>query len=135
MATVRVWSGYVSTIDACVRWVEFDGKFLGGMTYTTNGRACERAFYEADNGMVVVHDVQRGTWSDGGYTYDQSIIYLYTNVEDACVNFNVELNNLDATSRSFGEPHHIDSETARIYSYTLEEYITEFEICTTHPFA
>jgi hypothetical protein len=134
--TIRVWDGYVSTVDELVRWVTFDGERLGGIVYKGDGNSrfskVERIFYQASDGKAVVHEVRFGKW-DGGYAYDQSFLYIYANIGDMYENIGVSAQDIDPTCRNVNalriEPFGTHKEM------TLNEYITEFGICTTHPFA
>jgi len=130
--TIRVWDGYVSTVDELVRWITFDGERIGGLTYEIDGRVIDCAFYRADNGLGVVHEVRFG---DGeGYRCDQALVSVYPTVEDAFERLSVNPQRLDANLTDVSATLITAQETLE-RAYTLDEYITEFEICITHPFA
>jgi len=132
MVHITLWSGYVSTVDALIRRISFSGERLGGLEYTVDGRAVERAFYRVDNGLGVVHEVRFG---DGeGYRCDQARVYIYPTADDAFESLSVNPQSLDA-NRTDVSATRITAQETRELSYTLNEYIDEFEICITHPFA
>ena len=137
MATaIRVWDGYVSTVDELVRWITFDGERLGGVVYKGDGDSrfsrIERTFYRATDGKAVVHEVRFGKW-DGGYACDQSFLYIYANIGDMYENIGVSAQNIDLDCRNVRSLHIEPRETHA--EMTLDEYIYKFEICITNPFA
>jgi len=134
--TIRVWDGYISTVDELVRWVTFDGERLGGIVYAGDDNSrfskVERTFYRASDGKAIVHEVRFGKW-DGGYACDQSFLYIYANVSDMYENLGISEQDIDPSRRNVQSLHIEPLKTHA--EMTLDEYIYEFEICITNPFA
>ena len=79
MALIWIWAGYVAADDARVYLISFDGERIGGMS----DRNAQRTFYRVHDRRVVVHEVRRGR-RRGGITYNQALVYVFGDLDQAC---------------------------------------------------
>ena len=84
MALIWIWAGYVAAGDARVYLITFDGERIGGV----DERNAQRTFYATADGRVVVHEVQIGK-RRCGRTYDQALVYVFSDLDQACVHLAV----------------------------------------------
>ena len=92
MALIWIWAGYVAAGDARVYLITFDGERIGGV----DERNARRTFYATADGRVVVHEVRIGR-RRGGITYDQSLVYVFSDLAQACAHLAVNPQHIDPT--------------------------------------
>jgi hypothetical protein len=109
---ITIWGGYIAAGDARVYLVVFDGEQIGGVE---DGSNAQRTFYRVHDGRVVVHEVRRGR-RRGGITYDQSLVYVFDDLAQACTHLAVNPQHIDQTCGEATLPD-VDAPTL-----TLEEW-------------
>ena len=77
---ITIWSGYIAADESRVYLITFDGERIGGVE---NGRNARRTFYRVYDGRVVVHEVRTGR-RRGGRAYDQALVYVFGDLDQAC---------------------------------------------------
>ena len=82
---ITIWGGYIAAGDARVYLVVFDGERIGGVE---DGRNAQRTFYTTADGRVVVHEVRIGK-RRCGRTYDQALVYVFSDLAQACMHLTV----------------------------------------------
>jgi len=90
---ITIWSGYIAADESRVYLITFDGERIGGVE---NGRNARRTFYRVYDGRVVVHEVRIGR-RRGGITYDQSLVYVFSDLAQACAHLAVNPQHIDPT--------------------------------------
>jgi len=108
---ITVWGGYVAAGDARAYLVVFAGERIGGV----DERNAQRTFYQTRDGRVVVHEVRIGR-RRGGITYNQALVYVFSDLDQACVNLTVNPQHIDPTRGEATLPR-VDAPTL-----TLEEW-------------
>ena len=82
---ITIWGGYVATDEARVYLITFDGERIGGVE---DGRNARRTFYQTRDGRAVVHEVRIGR-RRGGITYNQALVYVLSDLAQACMHLTV----------------------------------------------
>ena len=82
---IIIWGGYIAAGDARAYMVVFDGERIGGVE---DGRNAQMTFYRTHDGRVVVHEVRIGK-RRCGRTYDQALVYVFGDLDQACVHLAV----------------------------------------------
>jgi len=81
---ITIWGGYVAVGDARVYLIVFDGERIGGV----DERNAQRTFYQTRDERIVVHEVVFGK-RRCGITYDQSLVYVFSSITEACAHLDV----------------------------------------------
>jgi len=89
---ITIWGGYVATDEARVYLITFDGERIGG----ADERNAQRTFYATADGRVVVHEVRSGR-RRGGRTYDQALVYVFGDLDQACWGLATNRQRIDPT--------------------------------------
>jgi hypothetical protein len=123
MATVTIWEGYRSTVGDYVTYVEFDGCYIGGVSYRIDDCDVEYHFYRA-NGRIVVHETRYVEYGSlrAMYSHMQASIYVHNDLAEACETNHITQQHIDRR-RCNAAATRGNERNAR--TLTLEQYIAE----------
>ena len=124
MTTVTIWEGYRATVGDYVTYVEFDGCYIGGVSYRVDECDIEYSFYRASNGTVIVHETRSIEYGSlrAMFSHTQASVYIYDALDEACARLNVRPQHIDPARHNVAATR---GNELNARTLTLEQYVAE----------